>query len=40
MEFIDADELVEITPNHIRLRKQYLNESDRKRISRKSESAE
>jgi GTP-binding protein len=40
MEFIDSDELVEITPHSIRLRKQYLGESDRKRISRKSESAE
>ena len=40
MEFIDTDELVEITPHNIRLRKQYLGESDRKRISRKSESAE
>jgi len=40
MEFIDSDELVEITPNHIRLRKQYLLESDRKRMSRKSESAD
>jgi GTP-binding protein len=40
MEFIDSDELVEITPNHIRIRKQYLGESDRKRNSRKAESAE
>ena len=40
MEFIDADELVEITPNHIRLRKQYLLESDRKRMSRKAEATE
>jgi len=40
MEFIDSDELVEITPNHIRIRKQFLLESDRKRMSRKSESAE
>jgi GTP-binding protein len=37
MEFIDSDELVEITPNHIRLRKQYLLESDRKRLSRSKE---
>jgi GTP-binding protein len=34
MEFIDSDELVEITPNHIRLRKQYLTENERKRMSR------
>ena len=37
MEFIDNDELVEITPNHIRLRKQFLTESERKRQSRGSE---
>jgi GTP-binding protein len=34
MEFIAEDELVEITPINIRLRKRYLSESDRKRISR------
>ncbi|MDR0779300.1 MAG: translational GTPase TypA [Pseudomonadales bacterium] len=37
MEFIDTDELVEITPNHIRLRKQFLTENERKRHSRGSE---
>lgn len=37
MEFIESDELVEITPNHIRLRKQYLTENERKRRSRGSE---
>jgi GTP-binding protein TypA/BipA len=37
MEFIDTDELVEITPNHIRLRKQYLTENERKRHARGSE---
>ncbi|MDA9909597.1 translational GTPase TypA [Gammaproteobacteria bacterium] len=37
MEFIESDELVEITPNHIRLRKQYLTENERKRQSRGSE---
>jgi GTP-binding protein len=31
MEFIDDDELIEITPNHIRLRKRYLLEHERKR---------
>jgi len=35
MEFIEEDELVEITPHFIRLRKRYLKESDRKRESRK-----
>jgi len=34
MEFIDEDELVEITPLGIRLRKKHLTESDRKRASR------
>jgi GTP-binding protein len=34
MEFIDEDELVEITPASIRLRKKHLTESDRKRASR------
>lgn len=31
VEFIDDDELVEITPTSIRLRKRHLKESDRKR---------
>lgn len=30
LEFIEADELVEITPKNIRLRKRYLTENDRK----------
>lgn len=34
MEFIDDDELVEVTPHHIRLRKKHLAENDRKRMSR------
>ena len=34
LEFIDDDELVEVTPTAIRLRKKYLKESDRKRLSR------
>ncbi|WP_455218892.1 translational GTPase TypA [Kaarinaea lacus] len=34
LEFIDDDELVEVTPQFIRLRKKILNESDRKRASR------
>ena len=34
LEFIDDDELVEVTPNHIRLRKKLLGENDRKRASR------
>lgn len=37
LEFIDDDELVEVTPNHIRLRKKLLTENERKRASRSSE---
>jgi GTP-binding protein len=34
VEFIDDDELVEITPKSVRLRKRFLKEHDRKRASR------
>lgn len=34
LEFIDNDELVEVTPENIRIRKKSLKESDRKRESR------
>ena len=34
LDFIDDDELVEVTPKEIRLRKKFLTESDRKRASR------
>ena len=34
MEFIEDDELVEITPHHIRLRKRYLKEHERKKAAR------
>ncbi|MBL4819583.1 MAG: translational GTPase TypA [Gammaproteobacteria bacterium] len=36
MEFIEDDELVEITPKHIRLRKKRLTENERKRYFRGS----
>jgi GTP-binding protein len=36
LEFIDDDELVEVTPKQIRLRKKFLTESDRKRASRQA----
>jgi GTP-binding protein len=36
MDFIDSDELIEITPKNIRLRKRYLTENERKRMSRGS----
>lgn len=34
LEFIEEDELVEITPKEIRLRKKHLTENDRKKASR------
>ena len=37
LEFIDDDELVEVTPESIRIRKKLLTESDRKRASRAKE---
>jgi GTP-binding protein len=37
LEFIEDDELVEVTPKSIRLRKKYLTESERKRHGRKKE---
>ncbi|MEX8506439.1 translational GTPase TypA [Leptothrix ochracea] len=36
VDFIDDDELVEITPKSIRVRKRYLKEHDRKRASREN----
>lgn len=35
IEFLDDDELVEITPEHIRLRKKHLTENERKRAKKK-----
>ncbi|GAB3014014.1 translational GTPase TypA [Bowmanella dokdonensis] len=37
LEFIDDDELVEVTPHHIRLRKKLLTENERKRASRSAD---
>ncbi len=37
MEFIDDDELIEVTPTSIRLRKRALKESDRRRSERAAE---
>jgi len=34
LEFIDDDELVEITPKSIRIRKKFLSEGERRRNSR------
>jgi len=39
VEFIADDELVEITPKSIRLRKRYLKENDRKKASRSEQAA-
>ncbi len=37
LEYIEEDELVEITPSAIRMRKQFLKEVDRKRSARKAQ---
>jgi GTP-binding protein len=34
LEFIDDDELVEVTPQSVRIRKKLLTENERKRASR------
>ena len=34
LEFIEEDELVEITPKNIRLRKRYLTENERRAMAR------
>jgi GTP-binding protein len=39
VEFIDDDELVEVTPKNIRLRKRHLLEHDRKRAAREAQAA-
>jgi GTP-binding protein len=38
LEYTEDDEWVEVTPNHIRLRKILLKEHDRRREGRKSDS--
>lgn len=38
LDYINEDELVEVTPNNIRLRKKYLSELDRKRAYRSKNS--
>jgi GTP-binding protein len=40
LEYIEDDELVEVTPKTIRLRKRYLRENERKRMSRAAEAVE
>ena len=39
LEFIDDDELVEVTPHHLRLRKKLLVEHERKRATREAAGA-
>ena len=39
LEYIETDEMVEITPRHIRIRKMHLKEADRKRASRQAAAA-
>jgi GTP-binding protein len=36
VEFIEDDELLEITPTSLRVRKRHLKEHDRKRASREN----
>jgi GTP-binding protein len=34
LEYIEEDELIEVTPQAIRLRKRFLSANDRKKLSR------
>jgi GTP-binding protein len=36
LEYIEDDELVEVTPSNVRLRKMLLSEADRRRAGRKA----
>jgi GTP-binding protein len=38
LEYIEDDELVEVTPAVIRLRKVFLSENERKKVSRQKAS--
>lgn len=40
LEFIDKDELLEVTPKSLRIRKLHLDHNDRKRAEKKKEAAE
>ena len=37
LEYIEDDELVEVTPKAVRLRKTYLKENERKRLARQAQ---
>ena len=39
LDYINEDELVEVTPESIRLRKRYLTENERKRAFRAKNAA-
>ncbi|NPA50842.1 MAG: translational GTPase TypA, partial [Epsilonproteobacteria bacterium] len=39
LEWIEDDELVEVTPKSIRIRKKYLNEADRRRAQREKKAS-
>jgi GTP-binding protein len=36
LEYIDDDELVEVTPESIRLRKKYLDANERKKMEKQA----
>jgi GTP-binding protein len=40
LEYIEEDELVEITPNAVRMRKRILRESERRRAERSARDRE
>ena len=40
LDYINTDELVEITPNHIRMRKKILQTAERKKFEAKMRSQE
>ena len=36
LEFIDDDELLEVTPNALRIRKKYLDPNERKKMAKQA----
>jgi GTP-binding protein len=40
LEYIKDDELVEVTPKHVRMRKRFLTDNERKRMKRAIEGVE
>ena len=39
MEFLNEDELLEVTPNHLRLRKRILNTNAREKAAKRDKRA-